>query len=339
MRFVPRTVMIGFVNALAILLFVGPAPGDSSVTAGVVYVMVAAGLAIMLRPPAADQGRPAPLVAIIVLTAVVPLRPRRRARPSATWATLPDLAADLRPAGRPVRPGDTLVIIAPYAITLAMVGLMRVPADRPADRRRSPTPARTRTRECPRPGHRQHRHRLLRRHGRLRHDRPVDDQHEESAAGPACRRCPPESSCSILILVLATDRQDDPDGGALAAVMVIVADSHLRLEVSVSLARHAPERPRSETAVMVVDGGHRRRDQQPRHRCRGRRCFPLVDVSSRAEPDGGCTVTVLRHANCRVRARVRLHLAPARRPLQLVGLNETALTAARQAQEPRAGSQ
>ena len=34
------------------------------------------------------------------------------------------------------------------------------------------------TRESIGPGHRQHRHRLLRRHGRLRHDRPDDDQRE-----------------------------------------------------------------------------------------------------------------------------------------------------------------
>ena len=69
MKFVPRSVMVGFVNALAILIFVAQLPYLRDVPVAV-YVMVAVGIAIMVYLPRLTTVVPAPLVAIVVLTAV-----------------------------------------------------------------------------------------------------------------------------------------------------------------------------------------------------------------------------------------------------------------------------
>nr|MDT0664658.1 SulP family inorganic anion transporter [Micromonospora sp. DSM 115978] len=72
MRFVPRTVMIGFVNALAILIFLAQMPhvvGKS----WTVYVFVGAGLAVLLTVPRFTTALPPPLVAIGMLTVVAVL--------------------------------------------------------------------------------------------------------------------------------------------------------------------------------------------------------------------------------------------------------------------------
>ncbi len=69
MRFVSRSVMTGFVNALAILIFMAQLPeliGVPSLT----YVMVAAGLAIIYLFPMLTKAIPSPLICIVVLTAV-----------------------------------------------------------------------------------------------------------------------------------------------------------------------------------------------------------------------------------------------------------------------------
>src|SRR5699024_6929670 len=69
MRFIPRSVMVGFVNALAILIFLAQLPYLTGVS-WVVYAMVAAGLAIIVLLPRLTTVVPAPLVAIVVLTTV-----------------------------------------------------------------------------------------------------------------------------------------------------------------------------------------------------------------------------------------------------------------------------
>ena len=69
MRFVPRSVMTGFVNALAILLFLAQLPNLRHVPV-LVYPLVAAALLIMVVLPRLTKAVPAPLVAIVVLTAV-----------------------------------------------------------------------------------------------------------------------------------------------------------------------------------------------------------------------------------------------------------------------------
>ena len=70
MRFIPCSVMIGFVNALAILIFTAQLPHLIDVP-WLVYPLVAAGLIIMVGLPKLTTVIPAPLVTIIVLTAAV----------------------------------------------------------------------------------------------------------------------------------------------------------------------------------------------------------------------------------------------------------------------------
>jgi len=69
MRFVSKSVMTGFVNALAILIFMAQLPELIGVTP-VTYVMVAAALAVIYILPRFTRAVPSPLVAIIGLTAV-----------------------------------------------------------------------------------------------------------------------------------------------------------------------------------------------------------------------------------------------------------------------------
>src|SRR6476620_9089072 len=69
MRFLPRSVMVGFVNALAILIFLAQLPHLIGVP-WVVYPLVAAGILVMVFLPRLTTAVPAPLVAIVVLTAV-----------------------------------------------------------------------------------------------------------------------------------------------------------------------------------------------------------------------------------------------------------------------------
>src|SRR5690606_15624680 len=68
MRFIPRSVMVGFVNALAILIFVSQLPQLLGVP-WLVYPLVVAGLLIMYLMPRWTTVVPAPLVAIILVTA------------------------------------------------------------------------------------------------------------------------------------------------------------------------------------------------------------------------------------------------------------------------------
>jgi SulP family sulfate permease len=67
MRFIPRSVMVGFVNALAILVFMAQLPELINVP-WLVYPLVAAGLVIVVALPRLTSAVPSPLVAIVVLT-------------------------------------------------------------------------------------------------------------------------------------------------------------------------------------------------------------------------------------------------------------------------------
>ncbi|MFC9964417.1 SulP family inorganic anion transporter [Nocardia ignorata] len=121
MRFIPRSVMVGFVNALAILIFTAQIPHLLGVP-WLVYPMVAIGIAIMVLLPKLSNVVPAPLVAIVLLTAAtivfslnVPNVGDEGELPSSlpTWL-IPDVPFTL----------DTLKIIAPYALAMALVGLL-----------------------------------------------------------------------------------------------------------------------------------------------------------------------------------------------------------------------
>lgn len=121
MRFVSRSVMTGFVNALAILIFMAQLPELIGVT-WITYVMVAAGLAIIYLFPRLTKAVPSPLVAIIVLT-VVAIGFGINVRTVGDMGELPsDLPAFLLP-DVPLN-WETLRIILPYSLTLAVVGLL-----------------------------------------------------------------------------------------------------------------------------------------------------------------------------------------------------------------------
>jgi SulP family sulfate permease len=121
MRFVPRSVMTGFVNALAILIFVAQVPHLRDGGAAV-YAMAAAGLVIIYTIPRVTSAIPSPLVAIVVLTIVavaagihVPTVGDEGKLPDALpKLALPDVPFSLH----------TLQVVAPYSITLAFVGLL-----------------------------------------------------------------------------------------------------------------------------------------------------------------------------------------------------------------------
>ncbi|MGW5454009.1 SulP family inorganic anion transporter [Nocardia sp. NPDC003979] len=121
MRFIPRSVMVGFVNALAILVFTAQIPHLLGVP-WLVYPMVAIGIAIMVLLPKLSDVVPAPLVAIVLLTAAtlvfsldVPNVGDEGELPSSlpSWL-IPDVPFTL----------ETLKIIAPYALATALVGLL-----------------------------------------------------------------------------------------------------------------------------------------------------------------------------------------------------------------------
>ncbi|OLT29390.1 sodium-independent anion transporter [Nocardiopsis sp. CNR-923] len=121
MRFVPPSVMTGFINALAILIFLAQMP--HLVDVGLpVYVMVGVGLAIIFGLPRLTRAVPAPLVAIVVLT-VASIALGLQAR---TVGDMGELPASVPVPFLPDVPftWDTLTLLAPYSLTLALVGLM-----------------------------------------------------------------------------------------------------------------------------------------------------------------------------------------------------------------------
>lgn len=121
MRFVPRSVMVGFVNALAILIFLSQMPHLLGVP-WLVYPMVAVGIVVIVALPKLTTAVPAPLVAIVALTAAavatgwtVPTVGDEGQLPSSLPSLLmPDVPLTM----------DTLRVIAPYALTMALVGLL-----------------------------------------------------------------------------------------------------------------------------------------------------------------------------------------------------------------------
>ena len=121
MRFVSQSVMTGFVNALAILIFLAQLPELVGVPMAT-YGLVALGLAIIYLVPRVTKAVPSPLVAIAVLTALVAgfgLDVRTVAHLGALPSTLPSFALPDVPLT-----WETLRIIAPVSLTLAAVGLL-----------------------------------------------------------------------------------------------------------------------------------------------------------------------------------------------------------------------
>lgn len=121
MQYVSRSVITGFVNALAILIFMAQLPELTGVPM-LTYALVAAGLAIIYLFPYLTKAVPSPLVAIVILTALVfytgfDVRTvgDMGELPSSLPAWLiPDVPFTL----------ETLQIILPYSLTMAAVGLL-----------------------------------------------------------------------------------------------------------------------------------------------------------------------------------------------------------------------
>ncbi|WP_269524973.1 SulP family inorganic anion transporter [Coraliomargarita parva] len=123
MRFVSRSVVTGFVNALAIIIFMAQLPQFHE-QGLLMYAMVAAGLAIIYGLPRLTTAVPSPLVCIILLTALSMLM---------GWGDTLRTVGDMGtlPASLPVfllpeipLNWETLQVIFPYAISLAIVGLL-----------------------------------------------------------------------------------------------------------------------------------------------------------------------------------------------------------------------
>ncbi|HSJ36749.1 MAG TPA: SulP family inorganic anion transporter [Planococcus sp. (in: firmicutes)] len=121
MKFIPRAVMIGFVNALAILIFMAQVPHFLGIN-NITYVFVAITLAIVYIVPRFFKAIPAPLIALVVLTAaaifsgfelrtVGDLGTISQSLPS---FLLPDVPFNM----------ETFMIVLPFSVALAIVGLL-----------------------------------------------------------------------------------------------------------------------------------------------------------------------------------------------------------------------
>lgn len=121
MRFVSRSVVTGFVNALAILIFLAQMP-ELIGRGSTVYMVTAAGLGIIYGLPRLTKVVPSPLVAIILLTAlsmyfgfdVHKVGDMGSLPNELPWISLPQVPFTL----------ETLRIILPTSLTIAMVGLL-----------------------------------------------------------------------------------------------------------------------------------------------------------------------------------------------------------------------
>jgi len=121
MRFVSRSVMTGFVNALAILIFMAQLPELIGVP-WLTYVLVAAGLAIIYLFPLLTKTIPSPLICIVVLTAAA-IALKLDVRTVGDMGELPSTLPVFLLPDIPLNL-ETLSIIFPYALAVAAVGLL-----------------------------------------------------------------------------------------------------------------------------------------------------------------------------------------------------------------------
>lgn len=120
-KFIPRSVMTGFVNSLAILTFTAQLPyfvGES----WQMYAMVAGGLAIIYLFPKITKVIPSSFMAIIIIS-IIAITTGSGVR---TVGDMGDISGSLPSFILPNVPIsiDTLTIILPYAVSLALVGLV-----------------------------------------------------------------------------------------------------------------------------------------------------------------------------------------------------------------------
>jgi len=121
MQYVSRSVVTGFVNALAILIFMAQIPQLTGVT-WVTYAMVAGGLAIIYLFPRLTKAVPSPLVAIIVLS-IISIFGGLDVNTVGDMGRLPSALPSFLIPNVPLTL-ETLEIILPYSLTMAAVGLL-----------------------------------------------------------------------------------------------------------------------------------------------------------------------------------------------------------------------
>ncbi len=121
MRFISNSVMTGFVNALAILIFMAQLPELTNVTWHV-YAMTAAGLVIIYGLPKITNVIPSPLVTIVVLT-VIAWYMNIDVRTVGDMGEMPDTLPVFFLPDIPLNL-ETLMIILPYSAAIAVVGLL-----------------------------------------------------------------------------------------------------------------------------------------------------------------------------------------------------------------------
>lgn len=121
LRFISNSVMTGFVNALAILIFLAQLPELTNVSWHV-YAMTALGLGIIYLFPYLTRSIPSPLVTIVVLTLLAWLL-QLDVRTVSDMGALPDTLPVFLWPDVPLNL-ETLWIILPYALALTIVGLL-----------------------------------------------------------------------------------------------------------------------------------------------------------------------------------------------------------------------
>lgn len=121
MRFIPRSVMVGFVNSLAILIFLAQVPHLVSVP-WQVYALTALGLGVIVLMPKITKVIPAPLISITVVTALVVVF-AIKVPTVGDEGELPQSLPELFIPNVPLN-WQTFQIIAPYALAMAVVGLL-----------------------------------------------------------------------------------------------------------------------------------------------------------------------------------------------------------------------
>lgn len=121
MRFVSRSVITGFVNALAILIFLAQLPELNNAPVAV-FALVAGGLAIIYLLPLLTKAVPSPLVCIVVLT-IIAIVFEIPVRTVGDMGAFPDSLPGFVFPGVPLT-FETLQIIFPYSMAIAIVGLL-----------------------------------------------------------------------------------------------------------------------------------------------------------------------------------------------------------------------
>lgn len=123
MRYVSKSVMTGFVNALAILIFMAQLPElDPRAVNWLTYVLVAASLGIIYLFPYLTKAIPSPLVTILVLT-MLTMYFGWDVRTVGDMGALPDTLPVFLIPDIPLTQ-ETLLIILPYSLAIAVVGLL-----------------------------------------------------------------------------------------------------------------------------------------------------------------------------------------------------------------------